>query len=174
MWGTVARKADAMRTGARRLAARRSTKERGGRVPPRKAQEGVVDRLGPCSRSHGYLSVMFIPLADRLNRNPPVASDAMIFATAIREDEETSSDSFIRFAGFKNNSSVGAALLPFLKGNNAIFEKRGSRVRYRERFMRLWVLLQVVNIPSLFPAGRPFIASSEQGLLLPYLSNALK
>jgi hypothetical protein len=53
-------------------------------------------------------------------------------------------------------------------------EKRGSRVRYRERFMRLWVLLQVVNIPSLFPAGRPFIAGSEQGLLLPYLSNDLK
>jgi hypothetical protein len=97
-----------------------------------------------------------------------------LFATAIREDEETSTDSFIRFAGFKNNSSVGAALRPFLKGNNAILEKRGSRVRYRERFMRLWVLLQVVNIPSLFPAGRPFIASSEQGLLLPYLSNDLK
>ena len=69
---------------------------------------------------------------------------------------------------------MGAALRPFLKGNNAILEKRGSRVRYRERFMRLWVLLQVVNIPSLFPAGRPFIASSEQGLLLPYLSNDLK
>jgi hypothetical protein len=70
----------------------------------------------------------------------------------------------------KNNSSMGAALRPFLKGNNAILEKRGSRVRHRERFMRLWVLLQVVNIPSLFPAGRPFIGSSEQGLLLPYLS----
>jgi len=102
------------------------------------------------------------------------AQRRVLFATAIREDEETSTDSFIRFAGFKNNSSVGAALRPFLKGNNAILEKRGSRVRYRERFMRLWVLLQVVNIPSLFPAGRPFIASSEQGLLLPYLSNALK
>jgi hypothetical protein len=102
------------------------------------------------------------------------AQRRVLFATAIREDEETSTDSFIRFAGFKNNSSVGAALRPFLKGNNAILEKRGSRVRYRERFMRLWILLQVVNIPSLFPAGRPFIASSEQGLLLPYLSNDLK
>ena len=77
-------------------------------------------------------------------------------------------------ARFKNNSSAGAALRPFLKGNNAILEKRGSRVRYRERFMQLCVLLQMVNIPSLFPAGRPFIASSERGLLLPYLSNALK
>ena len=93
---------------------------------------------------------------------------------SVKVDEATSTDSFIRFAGFKNNSSVGAALRPFLKGNNAILEKRGSRVRYRERFMRLWVLLQVVNIPSLIPAGRPFIASSEHGLLLPYLSNTLK
>lgn len=100
------------------------------------------------------------------------AQRRVLFAIAIREDQETSTDSFIRFAGFKNNSSVGAALRPFLKGNNAILEKRGSRVRYRERFMRLWVLLQVVNIPSLFPAGRPFIASSEQGLLLAYLSIA--
>jgi hypothetical protein len=65
-------------------------------------------------------------------------------------------------------------LRPFLKGNNAILEKRGSRARYRERLMLLSVLLQVVNIPSLFPAGRPFITSSERGLLLSYLSNALK
>ena len=99
------------------------------------------------------------------------AQRRVLFATAIREDEETSTDSFIRFAGFKNNSSVGAASRPFLKGTNAILEKRGSRLRYRERFMRLWVLLQVINIPSLFPAGRAFIASSEQGLLLPFLKN---
>ncbi len=97
------------------------------------------------------------------------AQRRVLFAIAIREDEETSTDSFIRFAGFKNNSSVAAALRPFLKGNNAILDKRGSRVRYRERFMRLWVLLQIVEIPSLFPAGHAFMASSEQGLLLPYL-----
>jgi hypothetical protein len=100
------------------------------------------------------------------------AQRRVLFAIAIREDAETSTDSFIRFSGFKNNSSVAAALRPFLKGRSAILEKRGSRVRYRERFMRLWVLLQVVNIPSLFPAGLPVIAGSKQGLLLPYLSNA--
>jgi hypothetical protein len=55
---------------------------------------------------------------------------------SVKVDEATSTDSFIRFAGFKNNSSVGAALRPFLKGNNAILEKRGSRVRYRERTRR--------------------------------------
>jgi len=49
------------------------------------------------------------------------AQRRVLFATAIREDEETSTDSFIRFAGFRNNSSVGAAMRPFLKGNNAIF-----------------------------------------------------
>ena len=100
------------------------------------------------------------------------AQRRVLFAIAIREDEETSTDSFIRFTGFKNNSSVGAAIRPFLKGNNAILEKRGSKVRYRERFLRLWVLLQVVTIPSLFPAGRPFLHSGEQGLLLSYLSNS--
>jgi hypothetical protein len=98
------------------------------------------------------------------------AQRRVLFAITIREDEETSTDSFIRFAGFKNNSSVSAALRPFLKGNNAILEKHGSKVRYRERFLRLWVLLQLANIPSLFPAGRPFLLSGEQGLLLSYLS----
>ena len=53
MWGTAARKTDAMRTGVRRPdaptrsqggSAYRSIKERGGRVPPRKAQEGVLGR----------------------------------------------------------------------------------------------------------------------------------
>jgi len=100
------------------------------------------------------------------------AQRRILFAIAIRENEETSTDSFIRFAGFKNNSSVGAALRPFLKGNNAILEKRGSRVRFRERFLKLWLLLQVVTIPSLFPAGRPDIGKAEHGLLLPYLSDA--
>jgi hypothetical protein len=100
------------------------------------------------------------------------AQRRVLFALAIRENEETSTDSFIRFAGFKSNSSVGAAVRPFLKGNNAILEKRGSRVRFRERFLKLWVLLQVVNIPSLFPAGRPYIGKSEHGFLLPYLLSA--
>jgi len=69
---------------------------------------------------------------------------------------------------------VGAALRPFLKGNNAILEKPRQSGALSRTFHATVVLLQVVNIPSLFPAGRPFIASSEQGLLLPYLSHALK
>jgi AAA+ ATPase superfamily predicted ATPase len=120
----------------------------------------------------------FAALLAEVNRRGELILDAatpaqrrILFAIAIREDEETSTDSFMRFAGFKTNSAVAAALRPFLKGNHAILDKRGSRVRYRERFMRLWVLFQLVQIPSLFPAGQAFITSSEQGLLLPYLAN---
>jgi hypothetical protein len=61
----------------------------------------------------------------------------------------------------------------FLKGNNAILEKRGSKVRYRERFMRLWMLLQVIRNPSMFPAARDFPLAAEYSLLLPYFADAL-
>jgi hypothetical protein len=98
------------------------------------------------------------------------AQRRMLFAVAVRENEAVSTDSFMRFAGFKHNSGVNAALRTYLQGNHAILEKLGSRVRYRERFMRLWMVLQLINIPSLFPAGQPVLASSEQGLLLPFLS----
>lgn len=136
--------------------------------------QSTPGRLGPeeLKRAFSALLAEVSRRGELILETATPAQRRVLFATAIREDEETSTDSFIRFAGFKNNSSVGAALRPFLKGNNAILEKRGSRVRYRERFMRLWVLLQVVNIPSLFPAARPFIGSSEQGLLLPYLLDA--
>ncbi len=61
---------------------------------------------------------------------------------------------------------------PFLKGRATLLEKRGGRARYRERFTRLWVLLQVLKTPGIVPAGRRFLADSEQGLLLPYLTGA--
>jgi hypothetical protein len=64
-------------------------------------------------------------------------------------------------SGFNTNSSVVSAMRPFLKGNNALLEKRCSRGRYRERFMRLWVLLQVFKTPSMLPAARAFIADSD-------------
>jgi hypothetical protein len=119
-------------------------------------------------------------MAEVTRRGEIVLEDAtpsqrrVLFAVALRENAETSADAFVRFSGFNSNSSVLAALRPYVKGGNAILEKRGSRVRYRERFMRLWVLLQLVKTPSIFPAGRAFIASSEQGLLMPFLTSALE
>jgi hypothetical protein len=97
-----------------------------------------------------------------------------LFAIAVREDEEFARDTFLRFAGFRQHSSLTSAMRPFLKGNNAILEKRGSKVRYRERFMRLWVLLQVMRNPSMFPAARTVQTDADYSLLLPYLTDALK
>ena len=96
-----------------------------------------------------------------------------LFAVAVRENEEFARDGFLRFAGFGQHSSLASAIRPFLKGNNAILEKRGSKVRYRERFMRLWILLQVMRNPSMFPAARREQPDAEYSLLLPYLADAL-
>jgi hypothetical protein len=97
-----------------------------------------------------------------------------LLAIAVREDEEFARDAFLRFAGFRQHSSLTSAMRAFLKGNNAILEKRGSKVRYRERFMRLWMLLQVMRNPSMFPAARNLPTDADHSLLLPYLANALK
>ena len=96
-----------------------------------------------------------------------------LLAIAVREDEEFARDSFLRFAGFRQHSSLSSAMRAFLKGNNAILEKRGSKVRYRERFMRLWMLLQVIRNPSMFPAARDLPPAAEYSLLLPYFADAL-
>lgn len=97
-----------------------------------------------------------------------------LFAIALRENEEFARDAFLRFAGFKGHSSLAAAMRPFLRGKNAVLEKRGSRVRYRERFMRLWMLLQVLKNPSVFPHSRSVAPDEEQTLLQPYLAGSLE
>lgn len=96
-----------------------------------------------------------------------------LFAIALRENEEFARDDFLRFAGFRGHSSLASAMRPFLRGKNAVLEKRGSRVRYRERFMRLWILLQVMRNPSVFPHSRSVPRDAEQILLQPYLAGSL-
>jgi hypothetical protein len=56
---------------------------------------------------------------------------------------QISSHEFLRRAGFVRNSSALAAARPFLAGRNPLLEKTGSTVRYRERWVRLWVLRQL-------------------------------
>ena len=97
-----------------------------------------------------------------------------LLAFAVRENEEFARDSFLRIAGFTQHSSLAFAMRPLLNGSNAILEKRGSRVRYRERFMRVWMLLQVMRNPSMFPPARSLDVDAEYTLLLPYLADALK
>jgi hypothetical protein len=97
------------------------------------------------------------------------AQRRVLFALALREGDEVATASFIRFSGFKANGSVNAAMRPFLKGSNALLEKTGSRVRFRDRFVRLWLLVLVNRNPGMFPAGRTLKLSAEQRQLLTYI-----
>lgn len=97
-----------------------------------------------------------------------------LLAIAVRENEEIARDEFFRFAGFTRHTSLTAAIKPFLQGSNAVLEKRGSRVRYHERFMRLWMWLQIMRNPSMFPAARNWKGEEEQRRLQPYIAGALE
>jgi len=97
------------------------------------------------------------------------AQRRVLFALALREGDEVATDSFIRFAGFNANSSVNAAMRPFLKGANALLEKTGSRVRFRDRFVRLWLLVLVNRNPGMFPASRSLKEGAEQRQPLSYI-----
>ncbi len=78
----------------------------------------------------------------------------LLFALALCEGEaDVFGAEFLELAGFKTHQSSDQAIKPFLKGTLAVLEKQGSRVRFRERFMRLWVLARVLRNPRLLPAG---------------------
>jgi hypothetical protein len=63
---------------------------------------------------------------------------------------------------------------PFLSGNYAILEKRGSKVQYREQFLSLWMTLKLRKLPSLLPGATPALSTGEHALFLPYLMEALR
>ena len=78
----------------------------------------------------------------------------LLFALALFEGElEIFGSEFLELAGFKTHQSADQAIKPFLKGPTAVLEKRGSKVRFRERFMRLWVLSRVLRNPRVPPTG---------------------
>jgi hypothetical protein len=97
------------------------------------------------------------------------AQRRVLFALALREGDEVAADSFIRFSGFTANGSVNAAMRPFLKGTNALLEKTGSRVRFRDRFVRLWLLVLLNRNPGMFPASRTLKESAEHRQLLTFI-----
>jgi hypothetical protein len=57
-------------------------------------------------------------------------------------------------------------------GSASYFSLSGSRIRYRERFMRLWVLWQLERNPGMFPAGKSLGASPEHKFLFSFVSVA--
>lgn len=102
------------------------------------------------------------------------AQRRLLFAVAVRGAQETATDEFRRLGGFGTNSSVSAAMKPFLKGPDAILEKLGSRVRYRETFLRLWMTLKLRQLPSLLPGGARLLQSGEHSLYSLYLTEAMR
>ncbi len=98
----------------------------------------------------------------------------LLFALALSEGEmEVFGSDFLTLAGFKTHQSVNQAIKTFLKGGTAVLEKRGSKVRYRERFMRLWVLARVLRNPRLLPTGIGHDGAWVQ-LVRPHLSGLLQ
>jgi hypothetical protein len=78
----------------------------------------------------------------------------MLFALALCEGElDVFGSEFLELAGFKAHQSADQAIKAFLKGPAAVLEKQGSKVRFRERFMRLWVLAGVLRNPRVLPTG---------------------
>lgn len=98
----------------------------------------------------------------------------MLFALALCEGEvDVFGAEFLELAGFKTHQSSDQAIKPFLKGTLAVLEKQGSRVRFRERFMRIWVLARVLRNPRLLPTG---IGRAGQwvGMVRPHLAGLLQ
>jgi hypothetical protein len=100
------------------------------------------------------------------------AQRRVLFALALREGDGAATDSFIRFSGLKANGSVNAAICPFLKGRYALLEKTGKRVRFRDRFVRLWLLALLNRNPGMFPASRSVKENAERRQLLTYIRAA--
>jgi len=77
-----------------------------------------------------------------------------LFALALCEGErEVFGGEFLELAGLRTHQAADQAIKPFLKGPTAVLEKQGSKVRFRERFMRLWVLSRVLRNPRVLPTG---------------------
>jgi hypothetical protein len=129
---------------------------------------GVIDRE---ALRRAFLNIMgeIARRGETILEEATPAQRRVLFALALREGDEVATDSFIRFSGFKANSSVNAAMRPFLKGTNALLEKTGSRVRFRDRFVRLWLLVLIDRNPGMFPASRSLQESAEQRQLLAYI-----
>jgi len=129
---------------------------------------GVIDRE---ALRRAFLNIMgeIARRGETILEEATPAQRRVLFALALREGDEVATDSFIRFCGFKANSSVNAAMRPFLKGTNALLEKTGSRVRFRDRFVRLWLLVLIDRNPGMFPASRSLQESAEQRQLLAYI-----
>lgn len=98
----------------------------------------------------------------------------VLFALALGEDErEVFGNEFLELSGLKTHQAVNKAITPFLHGGIAVLDKQGGKVRFRERFMRLWVLSRVLRNPRLLPTGTGREGQWVQ-IVRPHLSGLLQ
>lgn len=91
---------------------------------------------------------------ERVTEDATPSQRRVLFALALCEGEkDVFGNEFSELAGLKTHQAVNKAINPFLQGGMAVLEKQGGKVRFRERFMRLWVLSRVLRNPRLLPTG---------------------
>jgi len=91
---------------------------------------------------------------ERVTEDATPSQRRVLFALALAEDEQDVFGSgFLELSGLKSPQAVSKAFTPFLQGGLAVLEKQGGKVRFRERFLRLWMLSRVLRNPRLLPAG---------------------
>ena len=111
---------------------------------------------------------------ERVFGEATLAQQRLLFALALCEGElDVFGQEFRALAGFKTHQAVAFAIKPFLKGTAAVLDKHGSKVRFRERYMRLWALTRVLRNPRMLPAGVAHESVWVQRIR-PYLSTLLQ
>lgn len=118
-------------------------------------------RSSPGALGLAQLSTALITLLAEISRSGErVIEEAtpsqrrVLFALALGEDErEVFGHEFLELSGLKTHQAVNKAITRFLNGAIAVLDKKGSKVRFRERFMRLWIVSRVLRNPRLLPTG---------------------
>jgi hypothetical protein len=78
----------------------------------------------------------------------------LLFGVAFLEHVGSTTTQFLEFTGIRNTGDVERALMPTLRGKEALLEKKGSRFRFRSRFARIWFALRVYRAQALVPILR--------------------
>jgi hypothetical protein len=95
----------------------------------------------------------------------------LLFAVAFLEHLGAATGEFLMLAGVRNPGDVERSLSSTLRGKEALLEKRGSRYRFRSRFVRLWFALRQYRVQALLPSLRqPEIYRQNLESVLPLLA----
>jgi hypothetical protein len=83
----------------------------------------------------GDITPMAEAWIEKLTRN----QTRVLLATALHDELGYATEAFLSVAGVAHRSAVMKSLKPCLEGADPLVEKVGSRLRVRNRFLRLWL-----------------------------------